>query len=187
MFRNVKSLFIALVAITLMFGCQGPPRPGGPGRLSSVSEDAKTVYVSSRATYSNSVASNIKTECAIDSQVIQQLRIYASKHNIKIVIDGQPKPTDSVLKLSITEADTLSGLSKYVVISGELFKGNKLESSFKAARQSNGAARLGFRRQAFAGACNVLGNCVRTLGRDTASWIVDPVNNAKLGDIHLIK
>ncbi len=28
MFNNMKSLVLAFIAITLMFGCKGPPRPG---------------------------------------------------------------------------------------------------------------------------------------------------------------
>ncbi len=32
MFRNIKSVILALLAVALMFGCQGPPRPGyNPG------------------------------------------------------------------------------------------------------------------------------------------------------------
>ncbi len=28
MFKNLKAIFIAFIAITVMFGCKGPPRPG---------------------------------------------------------------------------------------------------------------------------------------------------------------
>ncbi len=51
MFKNIKSVFIALIAITLMFGCKGPPRPPGfvspseaKASMKKTHEDAKAAH-----------------------------------------------------------------------------------------------------------------------------------------------
>ncbi|MEA3330398.1 MAG: hypothetical protein U9Q29_01740 [Campylobacterota bacterium] len=56
MFRNMKALIIAFIAITLMFGCKGPPRPGfhraPPHRVApepEMSADEKAQRASDRA------------------------------------------------------------------------------------------------------------------------------------------
>ncbi len=188
MLRNIKSLFVGLLAIAFMVGCDGPPRPGAPAKVqvAEVSTDASTIYVSSKATYDGAIAPNIKSECNIDTQVMEHIKIYASKNNINVIIDSNPKSSDKVLKISIIDAVSSGnagiGHNKYVTISGKLYKGSKLESSFKASRRSGGGYFGGYK-----GSCSVLGSCAKTLGKDTAGWLVNPVNNAKLGDAYLIK
>lgn len=190
MFRSVKSIFMGIILIAFMFGCQGPPRPGAPRTVSAseVSKDAKTIYVSSKAVYEGKqIASNIKAECQIDSQIMNFIKVYASKNNMNVIIDGKPKATDSVLKISILDAVSaramgFGGHNKYIVISGKLYDGNKLTSSFKAARRSGGGYFGGYRSS-----CSVLGSCAKTLGRDTADWLITPTKNAKLGDDYLIQ
>ncbi|MEA1892277.1 MAG: hypothetical protein U9N33_06145 [Campylobacterota bacterium] len=186
MFKNVKSLFIALVAVATMFGCQGPPRPGGEPAVAEVNADAKTIYISSKASFADGVAPNIKKECTIDAQVMKFIKAYAANHNINVIVDGKPKPSDTVLKVSIVEAISAGnagvGHNKYITISGELYDGKTLQSSFKASRRSGGGY-FGVYR----GSCSVLGSCAKTLGKDTAGWLTSPVDNAKLGDIYLIK
>ncbi|MCD6433422.1 MAG: hypothetical protein J7L21_05210 [Sulfurimonas sp.] len=53
MFKNMKALVIAFIAITLMFGCKGPPRPGlhraPPPAHTGMSADEKAQRASERA------------------------------------------------------------------------------------------------------------------------------------------
>ncbi len=185
MFRNVKSLFIGLVAIAFMVGCGGA-RPGTADKSVVLSANAQTVYISSKATYTGPIAPNIKSECQIDSQVMTWIKKYGAQHNINVVINGKPKSTDMVLKISIVDAvssgNAAVGHNKFVTISGKLYKGKKLTSSFKASRRSGGGYFGGYR-----GSCSVLGSCAKTLGRDTASWLVNPIDKSRLGDAYLIK
>ena len=187
MFKNMKSVFMGLIVVSLVAGCKGPPRPGTSTEVAEVSANAKSVYVSSKAVYTGkSIAQNIKDECQIDSQVMTFIKTYASKNNMNIIIDGNPKSSDTVLKVSITDAISARGMgygghNKYVIISGKLYEGNTLKSSFKAARKSGGGY-FGMYR----GSCSVLGSCAKTLGRDTATWLMNPTNDAKLGDEFLI-
>ena len=188
MFRNVKIILLAVVSIALIAGCDGPPRPGYKAEPVKVSADAKTIYVSSKATYTGKqIAQNIKDECKIDSQVIDFIKVYAAKSNVNVIIDGKPKANDTVLKISIVDAISARGMgygghNKYVIIKGKLYKGKKLQSSFTAARKSGGGY-FGMYRSS----CSVLGSCAKTLGRDTAGWLVTPTKDAKLGDLFLIQ
>ncbi len=36
---------------------------------------------------------------------------------------------------------------------------------------------------AYKGTCALLGRCTKTLGKDIAEWLKNPVNNATLGDM----
>jgi len=183
MFKYVKSILMALVVSVVMIGCGGS-EPTPSSEAAGAVAGMKNVYVSSKATYNGSIAQNIKTECTIDSQVIHWLQAYAKKQNINIIIDGKPSAKDSVLKISITDAISQRvgmGHNKYVVISGKLYEGKKLKASFKAARRSGGGYFAAYRNS-----CSVLGSCAKTLGRDTASWLKNPTDGAKLGDVYLI-
>ncbi len=186
MFKYLKLLLVGLVSVGLMSGCiGGTPAPEGKVNASEIGVDAKVVFINTKAKYDGKIADNIKTECKIDSQVMEFIKIYAAKHKINVVINGKPKSDDLVLEVSITDALSSGGgmgHNKYIVISGKLYKGEVLESSFKAARRSGGGY-FGMYRNS----CSVLGSCAKTLGKDTAAWLNNPVKDAKLGDLYLIK
>ncbi len=190
MLKNIKSIIIALLAIAIVAGCQGPPRPGmhrGADRASTVSETAKVVYLDSKATYSDGVSPDAM-QCPIDAQVMKHIQIYASKKNIKIILNGKPGPTDTVLKVTIKEASSLDGISQIVVIKGDLIEGGNIVGTYEAARKSSGAARgFGYRRAYNNDMCSSMNHCVQTLGKDTANWLAQPTTDAKLGDVDLIR
>ncbi|SFV61521.1 hypothetical protein MNB_SM-6-1415 [hydrothermal vent metagenome] len=193
MFKTLKFMLIALASVALMSGCGGA-KPTAENKEAPVSKSTnagtnsnlKTIYVSSKATYDGPIAQNIKDECSIDSQVMEWIKRYAAKNNINIVMNGKPKATDMVLKIFITDAISQRmgpmGQNKNIIILGKLYKGKTLQASFKAARRSGGGYFSMYRTS-----CSVLGSCAKTLGRDTANWLRHPVNNAKLGDVYLIK
>ena len=186
MLKSIKYILAGLMVTVFMVGCGGA-KPQTKGKVTqAINPNAKTVYVSSKATFTGKIAQNIKDECKIDSQVMEWLQKYAVKKNINIVMNSKPKATDLVLKISITDAISQRmgpmGHNKNVIISGKLYKGKKLISSFKAARRSGGGYFGGYRSS-----CSVLGSCAKTLGKDTAGWLVNPTNNAILGDVYLIQ
>jgi len=187
MSKFFKSFILGIVVVSFFVGCGGAkPAPAKKGSVATKNVHGKTVYISSRATYSNNVPPNIKAECSIDTQLMTWIQRYAAKRNINVIIDGKPKANDLVLKVRITDAISAGhagiGHNKYVVISGKLYKGKKLKASFKAARRSGGGY-FGMYRSS----CSVLGSCVKTLGKDTAYWLENPTNNARLGDTYLIR
>jgi len=182
MFKNIKSLFVGLIILSFMVGCGG----GKPAPAQATSKNAKTVYINAKAPYARIIAPNITKECSINTEVIQWIQRYAAKQNINVVVGGKPKANDLVLKVEIIDAisagNAAIGHNKYVIIKGKLYKGKKLQATFKAARRSGGGY-FGVYRSS----CSVLGSCTKTLGKDTALWLANPVNKAKLGDAYLIR
>ncbi len=185
MLKNMKVLLLGLVVLFSVVGCGGA-KPD-TAVASAVSSSAKTVYISSKARYNGPIAQNIKSECTIDAQVMTWLQKYAAKQNINVVMNGKPSAKDTVLKIDIVDALSSRGFgygghNKYIVISGKLYEGKNLKASFKAARRSGGGYFGEYRSS-----CSVLGSCAKTLGRDTATWLSNPTDKAKLGDTYLIK
>jgi len=173
---------MGLVVISIMVGCGGAKNSVPAKNVVK----GQTLHISSKAKYEGDIAENILKECTIDTQVMKYIKAYSAKQGFNVVVDGKPKANENVLKVSITDAVSsrsgYRGHNKYVTISGKLYKGNKLEASFKGARKSGGGM-FG----AYKGSCAVLNGCTKTIGRDTARWLSDPKNNAKLGDAYLIK
>jgi len=186
MFKNIKLLLMGAVVLSFMVGCGGS-EPSTPTKSEvKTTTNTETIYVSSKATYSKAVAKKIQSECSIDSQIVLWIKKYAKKENINIVIDGKPKAGDKVLRIYIMNAVSKRhagvGYDKYVSIYGRLYGQNKEKLSFKAARRSGGGY-FG----AYKSSCNVLGSCAKTIGRDVAGWLANPVDNSKLGDTYLIR
>lgn len=147
--------------------------------ISKISE----VYIDFQAEYDGYIATNIKKECSIDTQIMDSISRYAKKKSIKVIVEGEPSPTDMVLKIYITDAISLGqgmtgGHYKKVTILGKLFKGDKLFATMRAARTSNGGAFRGFK-----GSCTVLKKCAVSLGQDVAYWLGSPDDDALLGEV----
>ncbi len=188
MLRNIKSLLVGLIVLSFMVGCGGSrPAPTQTKHNSTTKTHfGKTIYINPKAIYTGYVAPNIKKECRIDTQVIEWIKRYAAKQNINVIVGGKPKAHDMVLKIYITDAvssgNAFTGHRKYVIIKGKLYKGKRLKATFKAARRSGGGYFGAYRSS-----CSVLGSCAKTLGKDTAYWLTDPVNKARLGDVYLLR
>jgi len=67
---------------------------------------------------------------------------------------------------------------QWVTVKGSLIRKGKETFSFKASRASMG----GF-MGAYKGTCALLGRCTKTLGKDIAEWLKNPVDKATLGDM----
>lgn len=67
---------------------------------------------------------------------------------------------------------------QWVGIKGSLLRKGKKTVSFTASRSSMG----GF-MGAYKGTCALLGRCTKTLGKDIAGWLKNPVDGAQLGDM----
>lgn len=67
---------------------------------------------------------------------------------------------------------------QWVSVKGTLIRPGKKTVSFTGSRASMG----GF-MGAYKGTCALLGRCTKTLGKDIAGWLKNPVDNATLGDM----
>ena len=131
----------------------------------------------------NSIAHNIKHECGLNQQLSDYIKESAEEKGVELrgadVIDtGGP---GNILKLEITHAvsrgNAFTGHRKVTAVREELFDNGKLLASFTGSRNSGGGAFGGFK-----GSCAVLGRTVKILGKDIATWLKQPSNNAQLGD-----
>ena len=148
----------------------------------------KTIYIRPEIIYtSNSrVSTAIKQECTIPQALSENIVQKAIAQGINIEVKRDIKSTDIELKMEIIDAvssgNAAIGHSKFIIVYGSLVKGGTKYSSFKAARHSGG----GF-WGAYRSSCSVLGRITKALGQDTAGWLVDPYDGAKLGDVQLIR
>ncbi len=131
----------------------------------------------------NHIANNIKQECDLNSQLSVFIKEYATENAVELRgVDAlDTSEPGNVLKIEIThsvsQGNAFIGHRKYTAVRGELYDNGKLLASFTGARNSGGGAFAGFK-----GSCAVLGRTVKALGKDIATWLKQPSNNAHLGD-----
>lgn len=147
----------------------------------TVNLTGKTVYINTKAPFDNiDIKDSIKTECKIDTQVMDFIKEYSAGAGVNVQYSDNIKSDDLHLKISITNAisrgSAFIGHYKMVEIYGELVQGNKVLSNFRASRKDGGGAFGGYK-----GSCSVLGRATKVLGRDVSKWLTNPVNNAVLG------
>jgi hypothetical protein len=150
--------------------------------------NGKTIYIKPQIVFtSNSRVSNaIKQECTVPQALAENILKKSIAMGINMESKKDIKANDIELKIEIIDAvssgNAAIGHSKFIVIYGSLVKGNKKYASFKAARHSGG----GF-FGAYRSSCSVLGKITKALGQDTANWLINPVDGAKLGNVQLIR
>lgn len=130
------------------------------------------------------IRNNIIDECTkLGSSLASFTRSYADKKNINIVLDDQIdfNASGKYLHLEISDAvsrgNAFIGHSKFVTVKGTLWENGKSIASFDGQRSSMGGFMAGYK-----GSCSVLGRCVKTLGKDIATWLESPVDGASIGE-----
>ena len=130
-----------------------------------------------------SQASNdVRATCTLGTRLPQFIADYA-KRGVDVVIG--PDPGDDVegkvLYLEIVHVLGAGGGAwsgaKSVTVEGVLKENGEVIGSFTGARYSGGGAFGGFK-----GTCAILGRCIKTLGKDIATWLKKPTMNAMLGN-----
>jgi len=150
--------------------------------------EGKTIYIKPEIVYtSNSrVSDAIKQECTIPQALSENILKKSIAMGVNIESKRDIKSNEIELKIEIIDAvsagNAAIGHSKFIVINGSLVKGNTKYASFKAARRSGGGFFGGYRSS-----CSVLGKVTKALGQDTAGWLTNPVDGARLGDVQLIR
>jgi len=167
--RQIFSLVAAAILVCLSFAANA--------------ED--TVYTVARSVpfAENSMASaDVKASCTLDTRLPQFIQ-EAAKRGIEVVISDEPLENveGKVLQLRIihvlgTGGGAWSG-AKSVTVEGELIENGEVIGSFTGSRYSGGGAFGGFK-----GTCDILGRCIKALGKDIAGWLRNPTMNAMLGN-----
>ncbi len=150
--------------------------------------NGKTVYIKPEIVYtSNSrVSTAVKQECTIPKALSENILKKSIAMGINIESKREIKSNEIELKIEIIDVvstgNAAIGHNKFMVIKGSLVKGDKKYSSFKAARRSGGGYFGAYRSS-----CSVLARITKALGQDTAGWLTNPVDGARLGDVQLIR
>ena len=130
----------------------------------------------------NHIASNIKSECLLNTQLSEFIAKHAEENGMTIVRGkASSNAKGHVLLIEITDAissgNAFIGHRKFVSIKGTLYKDGKKLAGFSGRRNSMGGFWGGFK-----GSCSVLGRTVEALGGDVARWLHSPVDGMHLGD-----
>ena len=130
------------------------------------------------------IANKIINECTTLGEKLSSFtQSYADKNGIKINLVDQTDTSAAgkTLKLEISDAvsagNAFIGHRKFVEVKGSLWENGEVIGSFRGQRSSGGGA-FG----AYKGSCAVLGRCVKTLGKDIAAWLKNPVDGARVGE-----
>jgi len=148
----------------------------------------KTIFIRPFIAYTSKsrVSSAIKQECTIPKALSENIVKKALEQGIQIEVKNNIKPNEIELKIEILNAvsagNAAIGHNKFMIIEGSLIKGKTKYSSFKAARLSGGGYFGAYRSS-----CSVLARVTKALGHDTATWLIDPFDDARLGDVQLIR
>ncbi len=109
---------------------------------------------------------------------------YSTKAGVKVEqVANLPAPEsgERVLKVEMTNAisqgNAFLGHAKFVEVEGTLYEGGEKVGSFFGQRSSGGGFFGGYK-----GSCSVLGRCVKTLGKDIATWLKNPRIDSRIGE-----
>lgn len=147
---------------------------------------AAEIHVQDPVPFSESsiIADNIKAECRMGAQLATALGSNAPAHGNTIVFSAEPVNTahGRALALELVEAQSagnaFSGHFKSAAVRGVLYQDGQKVATVTARRTSRGGAFAGFK-----GSCDVLERTVNAIGSDLATWLANPVDGARLGDI----
>jgi len=150
--------------------------------------NGKTIYIKPEIIYTanSRVSTAVKQECTIPQALSENILKKATEMGINIESKRKIKASEIELKIDIIDVvsagNAAIGHNKFMVIEGSLVKGNTKYASFKAARRSGGGYFGAYRSS-----CSVLARITKALGHDTAGWLMNPIDGARLGDVQLIR
>lgn len=126
----------------------------------------------------------VRNECQLLTKLPTFIQSYGHDQYAAINLQAKKSKKADFLKIEINDLpqhkkNLWTGRSgQWVGIKGSLIRKGKKTVSFEATRGSMG----GF-MGAYKGTCALLGRCTKTLGKDIAEWLKNPVDGAELGDM----
>ncbi len=185
--KKAISVIAAAMMVLLFVGCgSNKAKPSGEAMAKAAASAVNSVIIQSSIPFEKTsrVASNIRKECKLGTQLSTYIATSAAGIGIKVTKKKAIKSSDkgNVLIVNIVDAvssgNAFVGHRKYTEIKGTLYKSGSKIASFRASRTSGGGMFAGFK-----GSCSVLGRTVKTLGKDVSTWLKNPVDKATLGDM----
>jgi hypothetical protein len=129
-----------------------------------------------------SVPPAVQAECGLEGKIVGYVQSSARGFDkIVLVPDATKAGAGKSLVMKIAGISGVGGGAwsgpKNLTIEGTLRENGQVTGTFRATRFSGGGA-FG----AYKGTCAILDRCAKTLGTDVATWLANPIMNARLGD-----
>lgn len=155
--------------------------------LASGAASAQAVQIQTATPYDPDadIAGRIKRECTeLPTQLPAFIAEYGARGGVEVslveAVDASAPGRVLTLEIAnaVSEGNAFLGHRKSTTVVGTLYQDGAEVGSFRGMRNSMGGAFAGYK-----GSCSVLGRTVRALGQDIATWLQDPVDGARLGDL----
>jgi len=189
--ENKMKLFKLLILMLplLIVACAN----NGTSEAPSVEQAAKAVSYSGSGTLNIApvtfakdlkVREAVRKECQLLTKLPAFIQSYGHDQYAGINLQAKRSKKSDFLQIEIVDVpqhkkNAWAGRGgQWVGIKGSLLRKGKKTISFQASRASMG----GF-MGAYKGTCALLGRCTKTLGKDVAEWLKNPVDGATLGDM----
>jgi len=168
-YRNTKLLLAAMSIIII-------------GTGSAVAGDIQ-VAATTPFSENGAIREAVKNECQLQTKLPGFVKEFADSYGVDVTLT-EKTPSKSKGKVLVLEITGVSGGgggawsgAKSVQAKGELFENGKSIGNFTVSRYSGGGMFA-----AYKGTCSIMGRCVKTMGKDIATWLQHPTKNARLGD-----
>jgi len=126
----------------------------------------------------------VRNECQLLTKLPTFVKSYGNAQYAAINLQAKKSSKADFLVIEIVDVpqhkkNAWAGRpGQWVTVKGSLIRKGKKTLSFKASRASTGGFMGGYK-----GTCALLGRCTKTLGKDIAAWLKNPVDKANLGDM----
>lgn len=130
------------------------------------------------------VRAAVRDECQLLTKLPEFIQSYGNDQYAVINLQAIKSSKADFLEIEIVDLpqykkNVWTGRAgQWVGVKGTLIRPGEKTVSFSASRASMG----GF-MGAYKGTCSLLGRCTKTLGKDIAEWLKNPVDKATLGDM----
>ncbi len=189
----MNKILIMVVAIFAISGCKltgnstsvEPKVEKANAQLAAKISSVGAIKVQTLSAYEkgNMIRANIKEECQLDKKLPEFIQSFAATNGINVQLENKvtsaTKGKALVVEIvdSVSQGHAFTGHRKFTKTKGTLYENGKKIASFTASRVSGGGF-FGI----YKGSCSVLGRTVKTIGKDVAGWLKNPVDGAQLGD-----
>lgn len=182
----MKAIFLVVgLSVAFLGGCTPnttKPDEPKPAATSQSYTDAVTVAQTIPFAQDAHIREAIRSDCALGDKLSQFIASYGQENAIRVSREANTQTqAGKVLMVEITNATGGGGGawsgSKSVTIKGTLLENGQQIGNFSGTRSSGGGAFAGFKST-----CAILGRCVKTLGRDVATWMKDPTQTTYIGE-----
>jgi len=176
----------AIIFFVILLGSQLLACGGGQAvqKPSEIQVSGTPVYVQSIIPFDKNlhVRDAVRAECALGNKFSDFIQSYGRTSGTNVLPANNLKAKKGrILEVRIMRMHDAGGGAwsgaKSVAAEGKLIENGKVIGSFRGSRYSGGGAFGGFK-----GTCDILGRCVKALGKDISVWLQAPVMNAVLGD-----